>query len=269
MLLTRSPLEYPQAGLSVRLACVKHAASVRPEPGSNSPMKTIRKLISNTQQKPTKNIDSKSASKEPDTHQPHPHKERNQQMHENKKISTDFRYTVEFSNNKPTRDVRTSEEAIPRGGNTPRSVPGAITLSRPPDGGRNDPTSISGGDTCGVWHPDRPRAWRLSAPASCSVLRGAGLSYGQIADYAKSAGQRGRHRRFPSSAGTCRATRHSMHIHRSAGNFCGLGHSAASRVSSGPVRRPAIACRAAAPAIGRAADRPATGRARDRRCGRC
>ena len=41
MLLTRSPLEYPQqaAGLSVRLACVKHAASVRPEPGSNSPQK--------------------------------------------------------------------------------------------------------------------------------------------------------------------------------------------------------------------------------------
>ena len=38
MLLTRSPLEYPQAGLSVRLACVKHAASVRPEPGSNSPL---------------------------------------------------------------------------------------------------------------------------------------------------------------------------------------------------------------------------------------
>lgn len=42
VLLTRSPLEYPQAGLSVRLACVKHAASVRPEPGSNSPTKTCR-----------------------------------------------------------------------------------------------------------------------------------------------------------------------------------------------------------------------------------
>ena len=44
VLLTRSPLEYPQqaAGLSVRLACVKHAASVRPEPGSNSPQKNFR-----------------------------------------------------------------------------------------------------------------------------------------------------------------------------------------------------------------------------------
>ena len=28
-------------GLTVRLACVKHAASVRPEPGSNSPLKNI------------------------------------------------------------------------------------------------------------------------------------------------------------------------------------------------------------------------------------
>jgi hypothetical protein len=40
VLLTRSPLEYPRKGLSVRLACVKHAASVRPEPESNSPNKT-------------------------------------------------------------------------------------------------------------------------------------------------------------------------------------------------------------------------------------
>src|SRR4051794_27425996 len=39
VLLTRSPLEYPRRSLSARLACVKHAASVRPEPGSNSPSK--------------------------------------------------------------------------------------------------------------------------------------------------------------------------------------------------------------------------------------
>jgi hypothetical protein len=32
---------YPRRGLTVRLACVKHAASVRPEPGSNSPLKSI------------------------------------------------------------------------------------------------------------------------------------------------------------------------------------------------------------------------------------
>src|SRR6185312_4630206 len=40
VLLTRSPLVYPQRGPTARLACVKHAASVRPEPGSNSPTKT-------------------------------------------------------------------------------------------------------------------------------------------------------------------------------------------------------------------------------------
>ena len=40
MLLTRSPLiTKPKFGLIVRLACVKHAASVHPEPGSNSPFK--------------------------------------------------------------------------------------------------------------------------------------------------------------------------------------------------------------------------------------
>ena len=43
MLLTRSPLGLPQCchWLDLaRLACVKHAASVRPEPGSNSPLKS-------------------------------------------------------------------------------------------------------------------------------------------------------------------------------------------------------------------------------------
>lgn len=45
-LLTRSPLSPPQqAGEDpVRLACVKHAASVRPEPESNPPQKTMENL---------------------------------------------------------------------------------------------------------------------------------------------------------------------------------------------------------------------------------
>ena len=40
VLLTRSPLIAREQALevTVRLACVKHAASVRPEPGSNSPL---------------------------------------------------------------------------------------------------------------------------------------------------------------------------------------------------------------------------------------
>src|SRR5699024_11818093 len=43
VLLTRSPLihQVQAPSFSVRLACVKHAASVRPEPGSNSPYKAI------------------------------------------------------------------------------------------------------------------------------------------------------------------------------------------------------------------------------------
>ena len=52
VLLTRSPLiQNQQAGpFTVRLACVKHAASVRPEPGSNSPNKTNK-----TRPQPTTN----------------------------------------------------------------------------------------------------------------------------------------------------------------------------------------------------------------------
>ena len=58
MLLTRSPLEYPRKGLSARLACVKHAASVRPEPGSNSPTKTLEEqtLTSQKMPKPPHNV---------------------------------------------------------------------------------------------------------------------------------------------------------------------------------------------------------------------
>src|SRR2546430_8526762 len=50
VLLPRSPLEYPRKGLSARLACVKHAASVRPEPGSNSPTKTCQKKCPDNKQ---------------------------------------------------------------------------------------------------------------------------------------------------------------------------------------------------------------------------
>jgi hypothetical protein len=41
VLLTRSPLIPARKRFTVRLACVKHAASVRPEPGSNSPLMII------------------------------------------------------------------------------------------------------------------------------------------------------------------------------------------------------------------------------------
>ena len=47
VLLTRSPLGWPvQAPVAlVRLACIRHAASVRPEPGSNSHENTFHKLL--------------------------------------------------------------------------------------------------------------------------------------------------------------------------------------------------------------------------------
>jgi hypothetical protein len=56
VLLTRSPLVYSRRSLTARLACVKHAASVRPEPGSNSPLNSVddtrgrRRIIGVSQQ---------------------------------------------------------------------------------------------------------------------------------------------------------------------------------------------------------------------------
>ena len=56
MLLTRSPLSpHNHKGHAdpVRLACVKHAASVRPEPGSNSPNKKQKTIICSENNHPT------------------------------------------------------------------------------------------------------------------------------------------------------------------------------------------------------------------------
>jgi hypothetical protein len=48
VLLTLAPLYYlPEGKILVRLACVRHAASVRSEPGSNSPVIKPRNLIQN------------------------------------------------------------------------------------------------------------------------------------------------------------------------------------------------------------------------------
>jgi hypothetical protein len=44
VLRTRSPLDPPRRQSPVRLACVKRAASVRPEPGSNSPLSSNSSL---------------------------------------------------------------------------------------------------------------------------------------------------------------------------------------------------------------------------------
>src|SRR5277367_1623708 len=70
VLLTRSPLEYLRRDLSVRLACVKHAASVRPEPGSNSPNKNPHKPWANPNQQ--NQTEQKDTKKPPSKKQPHP-----------------------------------------------------------------------------------------------------------------------------------------------------------------------------------------------------
>jgi hypothetical protein len=80
-------------GLTARLACVKHAASVRPEPGSNSPL--------NAQQKTTPTtgialITSQTLA---------------QQKTTQKNMALTFRHTVEFSKNKHTPS-RTTKAVI-------------------------------------------------------------------------------------------------------------------------------------------------------------
>src|SRR5690242_108186 len=72
VLLTRSPLVYPRKGLTVRLACVKHAASVRPEPGSNSPTKTLTKQKNTTGTKPEKKQARHTVEFSKDTRTPSP-----------------------------------------------------------------------------------------------------------------------------------------------------------------------------------------------------
>ena len=100
VLLTRSPLEYPRKGLSVRLACVKHAASVRPEPGSNSPNKnpppTGRAAIRIRTIQSSKKTPNKLASKK-QHHTPTNGKNRRHDKNNNKNKTT--KHTIEFSNN--------------------------------------------------------------------------------------------------------------------------------------------------------------------------
>src|SRR5579875_2374688 len=88
VLLTRSPLEYPRKGLSVRLACVKHAASVRPEPGSNSPNKTPHPTTGQASQsekpdkKDTKTWHQKTTPPQTGKQKGHGQKNNNKQNHQ-------------------------------------------------------------------------------------------------------------------------------------------------------------------------------------------
>ena len=81
VLLTRSPLVYSRRSLTARLACVKHAASVRPEPGSNSPLKT-------TEEKPSQPLINSTEASQQDTipEGTASHKETAQQTPTNQKV---------------------------------------------------------------------------------------------------------------------------------------------------------------------------------------
>src|ERR1700757_3592613 len=92
VLLTRSPLEHLRRDLSVRLACVKHAASVRPEPESNSPNKTPKRHI---QKNLTQARHQKLASQ---TTTPQTGKKGAAKKQQQTKTT---KHTIEFSNNTP------------------------------------------------------------------------------------------------------------------------------------------------------------------------
>ena len=77
VLLTRSPLITQEQALevTVRLACVKHAASVRPEPGSNSPSKKRKIHIPTTKPSTDKHQSQNHCQTNPPTPQPQPNKQ--------------------------------------------------------------------------------------------------------------------------------------------------------------------------------------------------
>jgi hypothetical protein len=97
VLLTRSPLEHPQKGLSVRLACVKHAASVRPEPGSNSPNKTLQTQRAQPREKPDQ---TKTTPNDTGT----------SRCGKKQQQTKTTKHTIEFSNNTPTPAARPTRD---------------------------------------------------------------------------------------------------------------------------------------------------------------
>jgi hypothetical protein len=101
VLLTRSPLEYPQRGLSARLACVKHAASVRPEPGSNSPSKTKlhrnrEKTLTNNDQLANNRQNHHSSTQKNQPPHPQKHEAERTEVQQTNQKNVD-KHTVEFS----------------------------------------------------------------------------------------------------------------------------------------------------------------------------
>ena len=98
----------PKKGLTVRLACVKHTASVRPEPGSNSPSKKQnRHTHTNRHRHTQKQFDRKPNHQQTPTTHTNMHatgatnqrkkQETNQKMIHPQKNGIDLKHAVEFS----------------------------------------------------------------------------------------------------------------------------------------------------------------------------
>jgi hypothetical protein len=111
-------------GLTARLACVKHAASVRPEPGSNSPTKTVRR-----EQNPL--LTKTSQTNKPQTHQNGSGPKHTKRQH-----------TVEFSKDDHTRLPYAVSGAVRRGvHHRTRSLPNVF----PGDPGSGRPSGLRRG----------------------------------------------------------------------------------------------------------------------------
>ena len=111
MLLTRSPLSpRMQAPLDpVRLACVKHAASVHPEPGSNSPTKT--------KNKPTKKQQAKKRSNQKSqTKMVQARKQSSKNKHQQSKNKTFQNHQHQKTKNRKNQNTQPNSQA-------PQSIP--------------------------------------------------------------------------------------------------------------------------------------------------
>ena len=122
VLLTRSPLVYPRRGLTARLACVKHAASVRPEPGSNSPLKQTKQR----KQTPTRKTLPKNPPAPTTTHTQqtstshHKHQTGNKQKQQTN--SSTNKHTVEFSKITHTPKHQPTKASTPGQPNQPYPI---------------------------------------------------------------------------------------------------------------------------------------------------
>jgi hypothetical protein len=168
VLLTRSPLEYPRRGLSARLACVKHAASVRPEPGSNSPTKTCRKIHPSKKHTPQNKCMSNCQRN------PHHHKKWRHEIKQKLALAYQ-KHPVEFSKNNHTptpthtrADTGATTQTYPTGSGPSRTCSHSEQLLVDPARGTRTP-SRNAACSSRTGSPPRPADLREVRPAPCQI----------------------------------------------------------------------------------------------------